>query len=342
MKLSDIAVQTKSQLIFPSAPIEVTIRGLTTLALAQSGDLTFITNFQYRDEVATTKASAILTAKAIPGCHLPQLIHANPYAVLAQLGQQLHPVTHSFTGQSPLAFVDPTASVAASATLYPQAYVGPRASIGEHAVLYPFSYVGADAHVGEGSVLYPSSTVMERCKIGARCILHAGAVIGGDGFGFAPTKDDLLKIPQMGTVILEDEVEVGASSTIDRATYGATTLCHGVKVDSQVQVGHNATVGAYTMLCAQVGIAGSAKIGSRCIAAGQSGVGHGISIGDGTILGPKAGAVQSIIEPGEYMGMPPIAAKQWMKLQFSLKKVPDLIKKIAQLEAQLEKLQAGT
>jgi UDP-3-O-[3-hydroxymyristoyl] glucosamine N-acyltransferase len=338
MKLSQLAALTGSQKISHEDP---EIRGITTLELAKPGHISFLTQFRYRDWVNKTEASAIITDRALPNCQIPQLVHPNPYEVLAKIGQVLLPVTHSFSGQSPQAYVDPTAQVDPTATMYPFSYVGPRARVEADGVLYPFSYVGEDAYIGAGTVLYPSSTVMHGCRVGKRCILHANVVVGADGFGFAPTREGILKIPQTGIVVVEDEVEIGASSTVDRATYAETRLAHGVKLDSQVHVGHNVEIGPDSMLCAQVGIAGSAKIGKRFIAAGQAGVGHGITLGDHITIGPRAGAAQSESAPGEYMGTPLTPSMQWMKQQMAIKKLPDLIKTVKRLEDELSAIKKG-
>ena len=212
-------------------------------------------------------------------------------------------------------------------------YIGKNVRIGKGVQLYPNVYIGDNVTIGDHTVLYAGVKVYYNCVIGANCILHAGVVIGSDGFGFEPDAQGVnQKIPQIGNVVIEDDVEIGANTTVDRAMMGSTIIRRNAKIDNLVQVAHNVEVGESTFLCAQVGIAGSSKIGKHCILAGQVGVAGHIEIADNCIFGAQTGVPNSIKKPGMYMGYPAIDASVWRRSVVGFKQLPDLIKKVNDLE----------
>ncbi len=221
----------------------------------------------------------------------------------------------------------------------PLAYVAPTAKIGKNTYVAPFAYVGDNAEVGDDCILYPHATIYHDCRVGNRCILHAGAVVGADGFGFAPSAEGYEKIPQIGIVVVEDDVELGANACIDRATMGATIIHSDVKIDNLVQVGHNVEVQSHTVLCAQVGIAGSTKVGEWCTFTGQVGVAGHIAIADHTTIGAQSGVPGNIRKPGQtLMGYPAIDPKVWSRAAAVYKTLPDMAVELRQLRKELEAL----
>ena len=279
------------------------VHNVAPIEQAQEGDLCFVGEEKYLAFLASTKASAVLITKDLVKEHTmvtPTLILVdNARGAMAQLlsvvEKTLHP-RHADT------HIDATA------------YVAPTACIGLGVEIYPHCYVGDNVVIGDRTILYPNVTIYHDCRIGADCILHAGAVIGADGFGFEPDKDGIHhKVPQVGIVVIEDDVEIGANSCIDRAMMGETRIGHNTKIDNLVQVGHNVAIGPSAILCAQVGIAGSTKIGAHVTLAGQVGVAGHIEICDNVIVGAQSGVAGTIRKPGVYMGSPAIDAAIWRR-----------------------------
>jgi UDP-3-O-[3-hydroxymyristoyl] glucosamine N-acyltransferase len=314
------------------------IRGVKGIDEAGLGDITFISNPKYRKKIESTRASAILVAPGIKS-EKTLIIVKDPYIALAKAlgffdkGEE-HP-----QGISSAAFVAESARVAETAVLYPGVYVGPNAEIGERAVLYPGVKIGSEAAVGDDSVLYPNVSVYRKCLIGKRVIIHAGVVVGSDGFGFANPGRDNLKVPQIGIVQIDDEVEIGANTTIDRATLGRTWIQRGVKIDNLVQIAHNVTIGQNSIIVAQVGISGSTSLGRSVIIGGQAGlIGH-INIGDGVMIGAQSGIADDI-EPGKVVsGSPHLPHRHWLRAQAIIAKLPEIYKKMSQLEKQVRELE---
>lgn len=266
---------------------------------------------------------------------------ADPRLAIGQLLNLYESMKPRRTGIDSLAYVAPTARVGKDVYLAPFAYVGDNAEIGDGTQLLPHATVGDGAKVGKECILYANTTVYHDCVIGDRCILHAGSVVGADGFGFAPSADGYEKIPQIGIAVLEDDVELGANACVDRATMGATIIRHGAKIDNLVQVGHNVELGANTVLCAQVGIAGSTKIGEWCTFTGQVGVAGHISIADRTTLGAQSGVPGNIRKPGQTLiGYPAIEPKQFARSAAVYKTLPDMAAQLRQLQKEVEDLKS--
>ena len=305
------------------------------------GALSFLSNPKYTPYIYETKSSIVLVNKDfIP----EQPINAtlikvnNAYESLAKLMtlyEQSHPKR---VGIDPLAYVAPTAQIGKDVYLAPFACVGDGAIVGDGTELHPHATVGRNAKVGANCILYAHATVYHDCIVGNNCIMHAGSVVGADGFGFAPTPDGYEKIPQIGIAILEDNVEIGANTCIDRATMGATIIHKGVKLDNLVQIAHNVEVGANTVMASQVGIAGSTKVGEWCMFGGQVGVAGHITIGDKVNLGAQSGAPGSIKANQQLIGTPPMEMKPYFKSQAVFRKLPDMYKEIDALRKELNEL----
>lgn len=305
------------------------------------GALSFLSNPKYTPYLYETQASIVLINRDfVPEREVKATLIKvdNAYESLAKLMtlyEQSHPKR---TGIDPLAYVAPTAKIGKDVYLAPFACVGDHAEVGDGTQLYPHATVGSNARVGSGCVLYPHATVYHDCRVGDRCVLHAGSVVGADGFGFAPTPDGYEKIPQIGIVILEDDVEIGANTCVDRATMGATIVHRGVKLDNLVQIAHNDEIGAHTVMAAQVGVAGSTKIGEWCMLGGQVGIAGHIHIGNRVELGAQSGVPSSIKEGSRLIGTPPMELKPYFKSQAIFRKLPDMYMELDRLAKEVEQL----
>ena len=335
MKVNEIARMVSGELVLGSKDPDVEITSLGSLHAVQADGISFLTDPRLSELARATRGAAVITADRLEGCAAHQIVHPDPYAAMAELSLQLYPQKHSFQGISPDADISDDAVIAEDVTIYPRAFIDRRVVLGPGTVIYPGVFVGADTTVGAQSLLYANVTVMPRCQIGDRVIIHSGAVIGADGFGFAPTAHDIKKIPQVGRVVVGDDVEIGANSTVDRATFDETVIGRGCKIDAQVHVGHNVQVGEWTMLCGQVGIAGSAKIGSRCIAAGRAGISQGVQVGDRVVMGAASVVLQDLSEPGEYQGFPAQPSMAWRREVAASRRLATMAKRIAALERRL-------
>ena len=305
------------------------------------GALTFLANPKYTHYIDETKASIVLVNKDfIPeGEITATLIKVdNAYESLAKLMTLYEMSKPKKTG------IDPLASVAANARIGENVYIGPFACIeegaviGDNAYIHPHVTVGCNAKVGNGTILYPHVTVYHDCRIGNQCIIHAGAVIGADGFGFAPSAEGYEKIPQIGITIIEDQVEIGANTCVDRATMGATIVHKGTKLDNLIQIAHNVEVGSHTVMASQVGIAGSAKIGEWCMFGGQVGVAGHIQIGDHVNVGAQSGIPGNTKSGSSLMGYPAIEPKQFARSSAVFKKLPEMYSELGRLQKELEEL----
>lgn len=306
------------------------------------GAISFLSNPKYIHYIYDTQASIVLVNKDFEPEHpvSPTLIRVdNAYESLAKLLALYESMKPKRTGIDPLAYVAPTAKIGKDVYLAPFSAVGDHAEIGDGTELHPHATVGSGAKVGKNCILYANTTVYHDCRVGNNCILHAGSVIGADGFGFAPSAEGYEKIPQIGIAILEDNVEVGANSCVDRATMGATIVHSGVKIDNLVQVAHNVEVGSHTVMCAQVGVAGSTKIGEWCTFAGQVGIaGHAV-IGDKVTSGAQAGIAGSIRKGHvTVQGSPAIDAKNFARSSVVYKNLPEMYADVNRMKKEIEEL----
>ena len=293
------------------------------------GAISFLSNPKYTHYIYDTESSIVLVNKDfIPEKEVKATLIKvnNAYESLAKLMTLYEQSQPKRTGIDPLAYVAPTAKIGKDVYLAPFACVGDNAEIGDGTELHPHATVGRGAKVGKNCILYTNCNVYHDCRVGNNCILHSGCVIGADGFGFAPSPEGYEKIPQIGIAILEDNVEVGANTCIDRATMGATIIRKGVKLDNLIQIAHNVEVGSNTVMASQVGIAGSTKVGEWCMFGGQVGVAGHITIGDKVNLGAQSGAPGSIKANQQLIGTPPMEMKPYFKSQAVFRKLPDMYK----------------
>ena len=305
------------------------------------GAISFLSNPKYTNYIYETQSSIVLVNKDFEpekeiGATLIKV--NNAYESLAKLMTLYEQSQPKQVGIHPLAYVSPTAKIGENVYLAPFACVGDNAEIGDGTALHPHATVGRGAKVGKNCILYSNSNVYHDCRIGNNCILHAGCVIGADGFGFAPSPEGYEKIPQIGIVILEDNVEVGANTCIDRATMGATIIRKGVKLDNLIQIAHNVEVGSNTVMASQVGIAGSTKVGEWCMFGGQVGLAGHIKIGNKVNLGAQSGVPGSIKDGQNLIGTPPIELKNYFKSSVLFKKLPEMATELNNLKKELEEL----
>jgi len=306
---------------------------------AREGDLSFLANPRYKRQIETTQAAAILVGRDVRAEGKNLLIVPDPYRTLGVLMRLFHPPVVHAPGISPSAVVDPGAEVSAEATLCPHVYVAKGAKIMRGAVLHPGVYIGEEAVVGEDSILHPNVAIYRGCLIGKRVILHAGVVVGGDGFGFAAPGKNNEKIPQIGIVQIDDDVEIGANTTIDRGTFGRTWIHQGAKIDNLVQIAHNVVIGENSAIAAQTGISGSAKIGRGVIIGGQVGIVGHISIGDHAMIAAASGIHKDIPAGAVGGGRPFQTYKEWLKVESSKIRLPEYRAKLDKLIRQVEALE---
>lgn len=322
---------------------ETKVNTIAKIEEGREGALSFLANPKYEPYLYTTESSIVLVNKTfIPSEKVkPTLIKVeNAYESFASLLQLVDQARPRKKGIHPTAVIEPSAVVGKDAYIGAHAYIGENCRIGDNCSVYPNVYVGDSAVVGHNCVLYPGVAIYHDCIIGSDCIIHAGSVIGSDGFGFAPQAGNTyMKIPQLGNVILEDNVEIGANVTIDRSTMGSTIIRQGVKLDNLIQIGHNVEIGENTVMAALCGVAGSAKIGRNCMFGGQVGVAGHIKITDGTKVGAQAGIPSDIkTENSILLGTPAIDHRDFLKSSIIFKRLPEMNTKLNQLERKLENL----
>ena len=312
---------------------------------AGAGDLAFYANPRYRAQLEATGATAVIldaaTADGLGEVAFARLVHPRPAAGHARALALLHPEPVAEPGVDARAVIEDGAQVDPTASVGAFVFVGAGARVGPRTVLHPQVYVGPDARIGADCLLQAGSVVREGCELGDRVRLQPRVVIGADGFGYAQDVDDAgrpfhRKIPQVGIVRIEDDVEIGAGSCVDRATTGATLVGRGTKIDNLVQVGHNVTIGPLSLLCGQSGIAGSATLGTGVVLAGQAGVVGHIHLTDGVTVAAKSGAVGNLREPGVYSGFPAMPHRAWLKAMAALRELPDLVRRVRRLEKRLD------
>jgi UDP-3-O-[3-hydroxymyristoyl] glucosamine N-acyltransferase len=297
------------------------IRKMATLESAGPGDLSFVSSAKFLRQLSATRASAVILARGQrEATRLPRILCVDPYAYYARAAQLLSPEAPPAPGVHPHAVVDAGAQVAASASVGPFCHVARGARLGERVVLGAGCAIGEDAQVGEDGRLGPSVTVYPRSVIGKRALIHAGAVIGADGFGIAPQGGRWIKIPQTGRVVIGDDVEIGANTTIDRGALDDTVIEDGVKLDNQIQVAHNVRIGAHTAIAAFAGIAGSAKIGKHCLIGGAARIMGHIEIADGVNVTATSFVTKSITTAGTYSAvLPAQPVREWAKTVANLR-----------------------
>jgi UDP-3-O-[3-hydroxymyristoyl] glucosamine N-acyltransferase len=307
---------------------------VATLKDAQPGAVSFLTNPRYRRYLAATAATAVVLDEAQAAhCPVAALIAANPYAAYARLAAWLHPEPAAAPGVHPSAVVDPSARLAPSASVGPLAVIGARAQIGERAVVGAGSVLGEDCVLAADARLAARVVLYRRVRIGRRSLVHSGVVLGADGFGIAQDRDGWVKVPQLGGVLIGDDVEIGANTTVDRGAIDDTVIEDDVKLDNQIQVGHNVRIGAHTAIAGCVGISGSTTIGRRCMIGGATGIAGHIEIGDDVVVLGCTMVSRSLTKPGVYSaGVPASEAGEWRRVVARLRHLDDLFDRVRRLE----------
>ena len=323
---------------------QLRIVGLASLEEAGPGDLSFYGNPRYRRELNATRASAVLLppGERVGRSDVAWVRVASPHLAFARLLTLFHPGPRPSPGVHPRAEVHPSARVDPTATVMALAVVGAGAVVGARSVLWPGSYVGEASHVGEDCVLQPGAVVRERCFLGNRVMLQPGVVVGSDGFGFAfdPAGPAHVKVPQVGSVRIEDDVEVGAGSCIDRATTGETVIGRGTKIDNLVQIAHNVRVGPLSIVCAQVGISGSTEVGAGVVLAGQVGIVGHVQVGDGARIAAQSGVPHDVPAGATVAGYPAVDHALWLRQSAALKQLPELLREVRALRARVAALES--
>jgi UDP-3-O-[3-hydroxymyristoyl] glucosamine N-acyltransferase len=312
------------------------------LEQAGPGDLTFLANPKYAAALPTTKATAVIVADGVAGAPCAVLRAPNPYLAFARAAQALLPDTRPAPGVDPLATVAPDATLGDGVAVGAFAVVGAGARIGARTILHPHVVIGPGAEIGPDCRLHAHVSIRERCRLGARVVVQDGAVVGSDGFGFAQHDDGTHeKIPQTAIVVIEDDVEIGANSTVDRPAVGETRIGPGTKIDNLVQIAHGVALGRNVLIAAQVGIAGSTVIEDSVMLGGQVGVAGHITLGKGSIASAQSGVTNSLA-PGAFVtGYPAVPNREWRKASVLFRRLPELKKRVAELEARLAALEAG-
>ena len=306
-------------------------------------EITFLANPKYAPKVKHTRAAAILVTEPVRDHPIQSLVSANPYLDFARALEFFYQPPRPAPGIHPLAVIAPSARVGEGASIGPFVVVGERVTIGRNAVLHPHVVIYEGAEIGDDFCAHSHAVVRESCRIGNRVILQNGAVVGGDGFGFAHRADGThYKIVQSGVTVLEDDVEVQSLTSVDRATVGETRVKRGAKIDSLVQIGHACVVGEDNILCAQVGLAGSSILGRNVLLAGQAGVSGHLTIHDDAVVYAQSGIGGDVAKGSVVSGSPAFDAKEWLRAITAFPKLPELLKRVRQLEKRLESLEKAT
>lgn len=324
--------------------INATVNTFAKIEEGTKGAISFLSNPKYIHYIYDTQSSIVLINNDLE-LERPvstTLIRVeNAYECVAKLLQLYDAARPKKQGIDSLAFISPKATIGENVYIGAFAYIGDNAVIGNGTMVYPHATIGDNVKIGEKCKIYPNVVIYEGCKLGNEVTIHSGSVIGADGFGFAPNTEGYAKIPQIGIVTIEDNVEIGANTCIDRSTMGSTIIRKGVKLDNLIQVAHNVEIGENTVMSAQVGIAGSTKIGSWCMFGGQVGLAGHITVGDKTFLGAQSGVPGNIKGDQTLIGTPPMEPKAYFKSQAIFRKLPEMYKQINELQKQLDELKGN-
>ncbi|MDR0823928.1 MAG: UDP-3-O-(3-hydroxymyristoyl)glucosamine N-acyltransferase [Prevotella sp.] len=322
----------------------IVVNNFSKIEDGKPGTLTFLANPKYTHYIYTTDASIVLVNNDFVA---EQPIKAtlircfNAYAALAMLLEMVEKSKPQKTGIEPMSYIAESAALGDNVYVGAFSYIADKAKIGNNTKIYPQSYIGDNVTIGDNTIIYPGVKIYHSCVVGNDCIIHSGAVIGSDGFGFAPEDGVYKKIPQMGIVRIEDEVEIGANTTIDRAVMDATIIHKGVKLDNLIQVAHNVEIGENTVMAAQVGISGSTKVGKQCMLGGQVGLGGHITIGDSANIGAQSGIISNIESEAKILGSPAIPVRNFFKSSVVFSKLPEMYRQVAQLQKEIEALKSN-
>ena len=322
----------------------IVIHRMASIEDAGPGEITFVANPRYQPLLASSKASAVIVgcggAPATTSESRRSYLEASdPYVAFAKILHLFNPPANWSRQVSSQAAIDPAAQLESAVTVFPHVFVSTGARVGARTVLYPGVFLGERVQVGQDCVLHPNVVVRDGCRIGNRVVLHAGVVIGSDGFGYAGEGEERVKIPQVGIVEVEDDVEIGANTTVDRATFGRTLIGRGVKIDNLVQIAHNVVVGDHSVIASQAGIAGSTRIGKDVMLGGKVGIINHLTIGDGAKIGPGSGILRSVPSGAvRSSGLDAAPHREWLKVITLLPRLPKLWKAVSDLEKKVARL----
>ena len=318
---------------------QVLITGINSLDKASVGDISFFFDVRYKDQVRETKASALLLSNPLDIYTGPQIVVSDPKLAYSRVAKIFASPIPRFPGISNDAVIDETSSIGENVSIYPMVYVGKGAAIGPNVILFPGIFIGDRVRIGEGTVVYPNVTIYQDCIIGKDVIIHAGCVIGSDGFGFVRDGAENIKIPQLGIVQIDDRVEIGSNTTIDRAALGKTWIKRGVKTDNLVQIAHNVVVGEDSIIVALTGISGSVQIGREVIIGGQVGIKDHLKIGDRAMIGSAAGIHKSVSAGEKVLGNPAMPPRLWLKTRGLIARLPNFNERLRSIEKRLKRLE---
>ena len=317
----------------------VVINSASTLGRSGEGEISFLANAKYEKQIHTTKASAVIVGREVPGVSVPLLVAEDPYYAFMQIMVLLHGYRkHKKVGISPRAIISDSAKIGAECHINDFVTISDGAKIGDGCVIYPGVFIGQGTHLGNDCIIYPNAVIYEKCKIGNRVIINANSVIGDDGFGYATHKGTHHKMPQIGSVVIEDDVEIGACCGIERGTLGDTVIGQGSKLGDLVAIGHGTKVGMHCLLVAQVGVAGSTTLGHHCIVGGQVGIVGHINIGNNVTIGAQAGVINNVPDGKMVVGAPAIEADQGKRAYSMIQYLPEMRQNIRNLENQIEQI----
>lgn len=316
---------------------DIIINGIAGLEEAVPGQISFLANMKYKHKAEESQASAVLVARDSEDLGKPVIKVDDPRDSYGRLLRIFFPEKERKPGIHSTAIIGENVKIGAGVHIGAHVVVEDGAEIGNGCIIHPGVFIGEDVKIGQVTTIYPNAVLHHRTVVGQRVIIHAGAVLGSDGFGFSTTQGQHTKIPQVGHVVIEDDVEIGACVAIDRATTGITRIGRGTKMDNLIQIGHNVTVGENCLIVSQVGIAGSTEVGDRVILGGQAGIAGHITIGDDSVVMAKTGVIGNLPAGSQVFGTPARPHKEKMRLEASLSRLPDLIKTVRQLEKKIDK-----
>ncbi|MHB9075164.1 MAG: UDP-3-O-(3-hydroxymyristoyl)glucosamine N-acyltransferase [Desulfobaccales bacterium] len=319
-------------------PADLVIEGIAPIDQATGREITFIAQKRFTRLVDQSRAAAFIVSREYAELPRPLIIVPHPYLAYARVAALFAPPLRRWPGVSDLAYLGEGVRLGQEVSIAPLAFIGAGAELGDRVSIMPGCVIGEEVKISADTLVYPNVTIRERCTVGARCIIHSGTVIGSDGFGFVPGEAGHVKIPQLGTVIIADDVEIGANCTIDRGALGATHVGRGVKMDNLVHLAHNVQVGEYSLLVAQVGISGSTKLGKGVVLAGQVGVAGHLEVGDGVQVGAQSGVHHSIPAGQIVSGSPTRPQREWLQQMGHMPKLPDIYRRLKQLEQRVIEL----
>ncbi|VAX31890.1 UDP-3-O-[3-hydroxymyristoyl] glucosamine N-acyltransferase [hydrothermal vent metagenome] len=337
MRLRELAVKIDAK---PLSDADIEIEGVGGIDSVKQGYLTFIASNKLIPQLRASSAAAVIVKEPVPGIDIPQLAAENPLLAFARALEVFYVQPHRPEGVMSGATVSESVRLGRDVTVYPMSFLAGGVAVGDRTVVYPGVFIGKGSSLGEDCIVHPNVTIREGVTIGSRVIIHPGAVIGSDGFGYVFSDGRHRKIPQVGGVIVGDDVEIGASVTIDRATTGNTIIGEGTKIDNLVQVGHNVSIGKHCIIVAQVGIGGSTEIGNYVTLAGQVGVSDHVQIEDGCVVGAMSGVVGRL-QKGTYSGIPVMPHFKWLRVRALYEKLPELQKKIKEIEEKIGNAEKG-